>query len=82
MGQSQRYQAAVDGHKPPKPLEHCSEKGLAQGVRSRNTFPGLGGPWLLGDAQRSIRKYYAPALGAFSIAPERRKNEAEKENPL
>ena len=32
----------------------------------------------MGDAQRSIQKYYAPALGAFSIAPERRKMKLKK----
>ena len=32
----------------------------------------------MGDAPRSIRKYYAPALGAFSIAPERRKMKLKK----
>ena len=32
----------------------------------------------MGGAPRSIRKYYAPVLGAFSIAPERRKMKLKK----
>ena len=59
-------------------MERSSEKALASGVRSRNTFPSSGGPRLLGDAPRSIQKYYAPVLGAFSIAPERRKMKLKK----
>ena len=72
MGVSQRYQAAVDGHKMPLLSLDFSEKAEATGVRSRNTDLKAAQAGLLGVVLRLFYavngKYQSPMGTIFYVS--------------
>lgn len=53
MGQSQRYQAAVDGQYAAEAIGAMLREGIGNRRPEPEHFPLSSDPWLLGDAGRS-----------------------------